>query len=184
MEQENFTPPQVSQPSPNQEIPKTANKKVYLVLLGVLLLVLIAGGYLVYKKYFSAPSQILENESPISSTPKSEETTKENDFSKSLGISFTLPEGFSSKLNRSYLGLEYVNILYPEKDQAGREVREGVVCFYGDCAVIRNGSTLFPHLAIASNEDVKKIIEDHKKNDQYDQSFIVKEWNKSGIKYW
>src|SRR3989338_528872 len=112
MEQKNFTPPQISQPSPSQEIPKATNKRAYLVLLGPLLLALIAGGYFVYQKYISVPSQTLENENTISSTPKPEETTGENDLSKNLGISFTLPEGFSYKLNRSYFGFEYINVLY------------------------------------------------------------------------
>lgn len=186
MEQENFTPPQAPQPSLNQDVPKATNKKVYLgILLGILFVGLIASGYFVYQNYFSVPLQVSEDKSPINSTPKSEEVTSgnENDFSKNLGISFILPEVFSYKLDKSYLGFEYINILYPEKDQVRGGVENGVVCPHGGCAVIRHGSSLFPNLYITSNADVKKYIEDHKKIDQYDRSLVVKEWEKSGVKY-
>lgn len=189
MQQVNFTPPQVSQPNPSQDIPISPNRKTYLeILIGILFIGFITGGYFVYRKYFSVPPpNISKNENPITPTAKpveiTVEITKENNFSKNLGISFTLPEGFSYKLNKSYLGFEYINILYPEKDRVGREVGESIVCPYGGCAVIRHGSSLFPNLAVTNNDGVKKYIEDNKKVNQSDPSLVIREWDKSGVKF-
>lgn len=110
--------------------------------------------------------------------------TGEQFFDQDLGVSFIVPGGFTIKKNKSYLGFDYLNIVYPKTNGSSRvNIENALVCPFGGCAVIRHGSSLFPHLEVKSNADVKAYIESHKKVSEYDESFIVKEWEKDEIKY-